>query len=113
MYIPIKVTEYFIFSHIDCLIDSPILDLSKMNLKLPPFVRQCYCQDKCIGGIIYVKKLDSCDSNGIIWFSILSQSLLPSPRKPKDLTSPDETLNVCLYSVCADFTSLAYIWYKL
>ena len=36
-------------------------------------------KDKCMWGIIYVKKLNSSDSNVIHIYSIPSQSLLPSP----------------------------------
>ena len=42
-------------------------------------------------------------------YSIPSQSLLPSPLKLKCITSPNEKLNVSVYCVCADLTSLAYI----
>ena len=53
-----------------------------------------------------------CD-NMIHIYSIPSQSLLTSPLSPKDFTSPKETLNMCVYYVCADLTSLAYMWYEL
>ena len=46
-------------------------------------------------------------------YSIPSQPLLPSPLSPKGFTSPKETLNMSVYCVCADFSSLAYICYEL
>ena len=62
----------------------------------------------------YVKKLNSIDSNVIIWFvshtpylNPTSQYLLPSPLKPQNYTSPNK-------SALTHSTSLARIWwYKI
>ena len=61
---------------------------------------ECMVQDKCMEGIIYVKKLNSIDSNVIIWFILTpylnptSQSLLPLPLKPHVYTSPNKPAHI-------------------
>ena len=45
-------------------------------------------------------------------YYIPSQSLLPSPLKLKDVTSPNETINVCVYYVCSDLTFLSHILFS-
>ena len=43
-------------------------------------------------------------------YSIPSQSLLSSPLNPKNFTSPNKTLNIC---VCRFDRTCIYMWYKL
>ena len=56
-------------------------------------------------------KLFQCD-HLIYIYSKPSQFLLPSPLRPKYITSPNDHLT-CVCIVCAYLTSLLYIWYKL